>query len=744
MAIGRGEVEAVLAAMWERVLGREGIGPEHDFFELGGSQFEAVKVLDLVEDAFDVRLGVPAFLASSTVATLAAAVTGAQASAAGVKRGGGGPSATTVAPVAFSQEGMLWHEQFAPGCQNLPPLARRYRGPLQVDVLERALGEIVRRHEPLRTTFELQQGRMVQVVSPPGPYRLGVRDLSGLGPGEQEAELSAALSHATRPFDLARGPLFEPTLFRFGEDHHVLVLRVHHSVYDDWSVGVFRRELSRLYAAFVSGAGSPLTELPLSFTDFARRQRRRLAGRAGTDELSYWSRQLGGAPLSLQLNLGDPHRPLGAAQPSAQPVSVELPGALADQLRALARRHRATLFMTLLTAFQLVLHGHTAQDDLLLASVVANRNRRELEAMIGCFTKKVLLRLRLRGDPTFAHLLADAREVVLGALSHQDLPFETVLQEVLGPPAARHGLVPTVAVVFQGVVAHSEEVVLPGVATSGFDTSATTARAHFAGGPDEGEAGATAAPWGAGLYSRTFLIVSAAEDGGRLSLVARGAFHRPAAERLLLALHDVLAHVAAHPDRPVSELAPCGAVGQSTQGGWVELRGFRVDLGRIEAALGACPGVAAVLVRVGEDEDGEPCLVAHVVPGADGPPSLAALRAFLWSRLPGYAWPAHMVVTTELPDPGGAETGERSPPGHTEEAGQTEEAGRLAALWAEALGVDEVEGTANYWQRFSFLDALAQARQAGIDMRDEQVTRNRTVAALGTELAAERLADRRE
>lgn len=721
-----GEVEAVISAVWERVLGHRGFGRDDDFFDLGGDQFKAVKVLDLIEDAFEVRLAVPTFLASSTVAALAA-VTEEDRKA--VQH-----SSPTVAPVAFSEEGMLWHEHFAPGCQNLPPLARRYHGPLRVAVLERALAELVRRHEPLRTTFELRHGRMVQVVSPPASHRLAVRDVSGLGPGDQEAELSQALSHATRPFDLARGPLFEPTLFQLGREHHVLVIRVHHSVYDDWSVGVFRRELSSLYGAFCAGRGSPLEELPLSFTDFARRQRRRLAGKAGTDELSYWRRQLARAPLTLQLHLGDPRRPQGTPQASAQPVSVDLPAALAGQVRALARSHRATLFMTLLTAFQLLLHRHTAQDDLLLASVVANRNRSELEAMIGCFTKKVLLHLRLRGDPAFGELLAGAREAVLGALSHQDLPFETVVQEVLGPPAARHGLVPTVAVVFQGVVAHSDEVALPGVTTSGFDTSATTRRTHFAAASDTSDGDATVTPWGGGLYSGTFLIVSAVEDGERLSLVARGAFHRPAAERLLLALRDLLGDVVAHPDRRVSELTPSVGVGHRSEGRWVELRGFRIELARIEDALHACPGVGQVSVGLAEDDHGEPGLVAYVVPQGDGPPSLAALRAFLWSRLPGHAWPARMVVTMELPARGDGAVGEPSP------AGQTEEERRLAALWAEVLGLDEVKGEENYWQAFSFLDALSRAAEAGIQVRGEQVTRNRTLAALGTDLAAERLA----
>ncbi|MDP8992992.1 MAG: condensation domain-containing protein, partial [Actinomycetota bacterium] len=584
------EIREVVVAVWERVLGRAGIGPDDNFFELGGDQAAALHVLHLLEDAFEVRLSMATFLESPTPAGLAAAVE--------ERREAAGASPSPVAPVAFSQEGMLWQEQFAPGCQNLPPLARRYRGPLDVAALEWALGEIVRRHEPLRTRFEVRDGRPVQVVSDPGEPTLAVRDLSDLDAGGQEAEVAAVLSDAARPFDLVRGPMFEPTLLVLGPDDHVLVMRVHHSVYDDWSVSVFRRELSAFYAAFYAafsaGRGLLPTELPLGFTGFSRAQRRRLAGRAGTDEMAYWRRQLAGAPVVLQLPVDDPDLPAGAPQPSPEPVSVDLPPAVATELRALARRERATLFMTVLTAFQVLLHRYTGQPELVLASVVANRNRTELEEMIGCFTKKVLLRLRWTGDETFPQLLARAREVVLGAVSHQDLAFETVLQEVLGPPAARHGLVPHVAVMFQGVTPQAEEVVLPGVATTGFETSATTRRAHFMAG-EEGDAEDVTLPWGGGLYLGSFLILSVVEAGDRISLVARGAFHRPAVERLLAAFEALLADLVAEPSRPVSGLSLGGDEDEEEPGG-VEAQEVQPCAHRLfEDQAGRSPSAAAVV-----------------------------------------------------------------------------------------------------------------------------------------------------
>ncbi len=549
----------VLLAIWERVLDRTGVGPGDDFFALGGDQFGASRALELVEDAFGVCLDVATMLRSPSAGALTAVVDQAVASGSTAERAGTGG----VAPVAPSQEGMLWHEYFVPGSQNLPPLVRRYQGALDLGALERALAEIVRRHEPLRSTFELRRGRPVQRVAAAGPRRLEVHDLGGLDAAAQDDEMAGLLAAAGRPFDLARGPLFDPSVVRLGPRDHLVVLRVHHAVFDDWSVGVFRRELMSLYAAFASGAPSPLPEPGTSFGAFARGQRRRLAGPVGTAQLAWWRQELAGAPWCLQLPVDDPDRPEGVPQPSAVPVTLALDPGLCRRIRALARRERTTPFMTVLAAFAVLAQRHSGQSDLLAATVVANRNRTELESLIGCFTKKVLVRLRLHGDPTFAELLARVRASLVGALAHQDLAFETVLQQVIGPGAARHGLVPYPAVMFQGVAPPAEEVVLPGLVTSGFDTSATTARAHFASGEDAA-APTPAPPWGGGLYSNTFLILSMLEDpaepggapGAGITLSARGAFHHPSVVALLDRLATLLAEVVDHPASPLSARGP--------------------------------------------------------------------------------------------------------------------------------------------------------------------------------------------
>ena len=725
-------VQETVAAVWRRVLGCEEVAAGDDFFELGGDELAAARVRWLLEDAFGVAPPLSTILEAPTVGELSSAVDRLRKAAEG--------AGASVAPVAFSQEGMLWHEQLAPGCQNLPPLARRYRGPLDVVALERALAEIVRRHEPLRTTFEVRDGRPVQVIASPAAVALPVRDLTALAAEEQEAELDRALAQAARPFDLVTGPMFQAALYRLGEDDHVLILRTHHSVYDDWSVGVFRRELSTLYATFLGGGQPSLEQLPLSFSDFARAQRRRLAGVEGARQLSYWKRRLEGAPLALQLPIGDPERPPGSPQPSAAPVAVELPPELHAGVRALARRQKATVFMTLLAAFQVLVHRWTGKLDLLLSSVVANRNRRELEGLIGCFSKKILLRLTASGDPTFAEVLAGAREVLLEALANQDLPFETVLQEALGRPAAEHGLVPYPVVMFQGVAPPAADVALPGLTSSGFDTSATTRRLHFATGDDEGLP-EEPVPWGAGLYSGTFLILSVVDEAGALSLSARGAFHRPAVEHLLASFRALLADVVAHPDRRVSELDvpfPPGVERRAGAGDVVDLRGFAVDPGVIETAVADCPGVRDLVLALREVAGAER-LVAYVVPDGE-PPSLAELRVRLWRRLPGYAWPAAMVLVPELGRRPGGELDREAllPPDATPTVAGPAEEVALAAAWAEALGVERLTPGANYWQSFSFLEAAAGLSRAGLPLPRSHIARNRTLHALSVDLAAGR------
>ena len=452
-----------------------------------------------------------------------------------------------VAPLAFSQQEYLWHEQLLPAVFNLPPLGRRLRGPLDVAALEKALDEIARRHRMLRTNFALQGREAVQVVARHRPVTLPVLDLSERSPAERQEEIEGLMVHgANLPFDLVSGVLFRPLLIRLGSDDHLLLVPRHHLTWDDWSVGVFHKELSELYGAFVNGQPSPLPDPPLQFGDFCRRHRAHLAGGGADAEISFWSQELAGAPFALELPLENPAASDEVPERLATPVTFTLPPLLAQQVRGLARQHRVTVFMAMLAAFGVVVGAYTGQEDLHLTSVVANRNRTDLENLLGCFAKKIPLRLRLAGDPAFSEVLASAREALIGALSHQDLPYERVVSRAIGREASAHGVVPRSTVMFQSLTAPRQRMALPGIEASPFDTSQTRARRLHVG--------STTTEWGAGLYFGTFLALFIHDAPDSISLTARGVFHPASVERLFANFQTLLEDVVSDPQQRVSEL----------------------------------------------------------------------------------------------------------------------------------------------------------------------------------------------
>ena len=341
------------------------------------------------------------------------------------RRTGHGPT-----PASFAQERLWFLDQWEPNSAvyNLAS-AFRLSGGLDVTALQQALNEIVRRHEVLRTTFAAQDGQPYQVIAPQLTVELPVVDLQGLPAAQREIEARRlAREEIVRPFDLARGPLFRALLLRLDTEEHLLTVGTHHIVSDGWSDGILFRELEALYEAYHNGQSSPLAELPIQYADFAEWQREWLRGKVLERQLSYWREQLGGAPPSLELPTDRPRPSLQTYRGAGQ--SLLLPTTLADSLRALSRQERVTLFMTLLAAFQTLLHRYTGQDDVVVGSAIANRNRVEIEELIGFFVNTLVLRTDLSGNPTFRELLARVRDVCLGAYDHQDLPFEKLVAEL--------------------------------------------------------------------------------------------------------------------------------------------------------------------------------------------------------------------------------------------------------------------------------------------------------------------------
>jgi amino acid adenylation domain-containing protein len=364
-------------------------------------------------------------------------------------------------PLSFSQQRLWFLDQYEPGkpFYNIP-FGLRFSGPLNITALEQSLDEIIRRHELLRTVFSVVDGEPVQIIAPPVRGSLALVDLRDRSENEREDETRRlANGEARRAFDLREGPLCRTTLIRLAEDDHLLVLVMHHIVSDGWSMGVFHRELSSLYRAFSQSQPSPLADLPIQYADYAVWQRQWFKGPELERQLSYWKKQLGGAPVILSLPTDHP-RPAVQSYRGAR-RTMELSGDLTRELKALSRKEGVTLFMTLLAAFQTLLYRYTGQEDLLVGSPIANRTRTEIEPLIGFFVNTLVLRGDLSGNPTFRQVLHRVRKVALEAYEHQDLPFEKLVEELNPQRSLSHAPLFQVMFVLQNAPAAHRD--LPGL-----------------------------------------------------------------------------------------------------------------------------------------------------------------------------------------------------------------------------------------------------------------------------------------
>jgi len=333
------------------------------------------------------------------------------------------------APLSPAQERLWFVDRMFPGRTVYTLVAAlRLPGTLDEGVLERALAEVVRRHDVLRTTFREVNGAPVQVIAPFTGWVLPVEDLSTLPAGERETEVRARVAaERAHVFDLEAGPLFRASLLRLGADDHVLLLGIHHIICDAWSMGVFERELSMLYDAYREGWDSPLAPLPVQYADYAAWQRAQPPS-AEERHLAYWRRQLAGAPELLELPTDRPRTPAPSFR-GAQ-VPLEAPLAVLDRLRALATAQGATLHMVLMSAFQVLMARYAGTPDVSTGIATLGRSRREVEGLIGIFVNTLVLRTDLSGDPTFRAVVGRVREAALDAYQHQDVPFERVVAEV--------------------------------------------------------------------------------------------------------------------------------------------------------------------------------------------------------------------------------------------------------------------------------------------------------------------------
>ncbi|MEW5927424.1 MAG: non-ribosomal peptide synthase/polyketide synthase, partial [Gemmatimonadota bacterium] len=571
----RTPVEEVLAGIWAELLGTARVGTGESFFELGGHSLLATQVVSRARKAFGIELPLRTLFEAPTVAGLAERVEELRRSGAGpepvplerVPRGG-------PLPLSFAQQRLWLVDRLEPGsaAYNMP-FALRLRGELDVAALRASLGALVRRHETLRTLFGEHGGEPVQVVHPAAPAALPVVDLRGGGDAGREAERLAE-EEALRPFDLARGPLLRGTLLRLDGGDHVLLLTLHHIVSDGWSTDVLVREVCALYAALSRGELPELPELPVQYADYALWQRKRLDARGQEAQVAFWREQLAGAPPLLEIPTD---RPRGAGQsPRAGVHGVVLPAGLAHALRALSRREGTTLFMTLLAGWQALLARYAGQDDVVVGSPVAGRSRTELEGLIGFFVNMLALRADLSGEPGAAELLGRARERVLAAYAHQELPFERLVEELATARSLVH------APIFQVVFSLERPA---------------------GGGALPALGDVRAEPFEAGARLTKFdLYLSLADDGEGLrgALTYRAAlFEAETAERLAGHLETVLRAMAADPRRPLAEVPLLGEAERAQLLGAWNATDAEVPEGcvheRFELQAARTPGAAAVL-----------------------------------------------------------------------------------------------------------------------------------------------------
>ena len=361
-------------------------------------------------------------------------------------------------PLSFAQERIWFLDQLVPGstAYNISA-AYRLRGAISVRGLEWSINEMISKHSALRTTVVIREGRPVQHVSQFVFAPLLVEDLThSADPGQ--LALARLQTECERPFDLAMGPLFRFKLLALGHEDHLLVCGLHHIIFDGWSLRVFCRQLSKFYASYVSGQPCSL-DPPMQYTEYSRRQREEVQGKLLDDQLSYWKRQLEGAPGLLEL-------PADRPRPSAptfrgEDYSLQLPQSLARGLKTLSQNARATLFMTLLTILKIVLHRLTGQDDIIIGAPIATRSSIETEEMIGLCLNNLVIRTRLEGSLTFSDLLAKVRDVTLEAYVHHELPFEKLVEEL--HPDRQLGSSPLFQVFLNVAPRGDDSLHLPGV-----------------------------------------------------------------------------------------------------------------------------------------------------------------------------------------------------------------------------------------------------------------------------------------
>ncbi|NVJ28707.1 AMP-binding protein, partial [Myxococcus sp. AM011] len=517
-----------LASIFADVLGLERVSVHGDFFELGGHSLLATQVVSRIRSTFDVELPLGELFSSPTVALLSERLELLHGSSSRQ------PALVPVdraqpLPLSFAQQRLWFLDQLDPGASTFNiPWALKLTGNLHTEALRQSFNALIERHEVLRTHFAMHEGQPVQRIQSDVRLALPVVDLRALDSSSRDAEAQRLMrEEAIHSFDMSRGPLVHATLVRLADDEYLLLVTNHHIVSDGWSVSVIVRELAAFYRQFSGGEAAQLSPLPIQYADFSVWQRQWLQGEALDAQLDWWRANLSGASLQLELPSDFP-RPLVQGFQGAR-VERMLPRELVDSLNAMCRQEGTTLFMALVAGFQVVLSRYSGQQDFVIGTDIANRNRAETEGLIGFFINQLALRARLGGNPSFRELLERVKADTLGAYAHQDLPFEELVKAI--NPERGLGFAPLFQVKLVLQNQPDEELKVQGLTFRPLSSETGTARLDITLALQE-----TARGLGCSVEYRTDLFTSDTING------------------LLSHLSTVLEAAAAQPQAPVSTL----------------------------------------------------------------------------------------------------------------------------------------------------------------------------------------------
>ncbi|MEH2166458.1 MAG: condensation domain-containing protein, partial [Nostoc sp.] len=498
-------IENLLAGIWAEILGIEKVGINNNFFTLGGHSLIATRVMSQIRQVFQLELPLRDLFEKPTIALLAKEIETANKAGLGIETTKIEPIERSLQlPLSFAQQRLWFLAQLEPDSPfyNIPT-AVRLKGELNLKALQQTFNEILRRHEVLRTNFQTVEGQAVAVTGQTKPLRLATIDISELPLAQQEVEIrQQAGQFAQQPFDISKDYLLRVKLLHLDAEEHIVLLTMHHIASDGWSIGVLVQELATLYPAFCNEQPSPLPELPIQYVDFAAWQRQWLQAEVLETQLSYWLKQLKDAPKVLELPTDYPRAAIQTFRGAT--YSFNFSDELSVALNKLSQQQGSTLFMTLLAAFQTLLWRYTGQEDIVVGSPIANRNRAEIEGLIGFFVNTLVLRTNLAGNPSFEELLKRVREVALGAYTHQDLPFELLVEQLQPQRSLSH--TPLFQVMFVLQNAPMSALELPGLTLTPVESDSYSAKFDLTLYMSETESGLVASlEYNIDLFAETFI-----------------------------------------------------------------------------------------------------------------------------------------------------------------------------------------------------------------------------------------------